>query len=60
MPSERRLHPLSFVFDIVGQVRQFVVPGLVVLVGAGSAGFDWQAWLVLLIIPSRSSPSSAR
>ena len=26
MPSERRLHPLSFVFDIVGQFRQFVVP----------------------------------
>ena len=52
MPSERRLHPLSFVFDIVGQVRQFVVPAGVVLVGAGSAGFAWEAWLVLLVIPS--------
>ena len=52
MPSERRLHPLSFVFDIVGQVRQFVVPAGVVLVGAGTAGFAWEAWLVLLIIPS--------
>jgi putative membrane protein len=51
MPSERRLHPLSFLFDIAGQVRQLVVPGLVVLVGAGSAGLDWQVWLVLLIIP---------
>jgi putative membrane protein len=51
MPSERRLHPLSFVFDIAGQVRQLVVPGLVVLVGAGSAGLDWQAWLTLLVIP---------
>lgn len=51
MPSERRLHPLSFVFDIAGQVRQLVVPGLVVLVGAGSAGLDWQAWLILLVIP---------
>ena len=38
MPSERRLHPLSFVFDIVGQVRQFVVPAGVVLVGAGLGG----------------------
>ena len=38
MPSERRLHPLSFVFDIAGQLRQLVVPGLVLLVGAGSAG----------------------
>jgi putative membrane protein len=52
MPSERRLHPLSFAFDIARQVRQLVVPGLVVLVGAGSAGLDWQAWLTLLIIPS--------
>ncbi len=51
MPSERRLHPLSFAFDIAGQVRQLVVPGLVVLVGAGSAGLDWQAWLTLLVIP---------
>ena len=51
MPSERRLHPLSFVFDIAGHVRQLVVPGVVVLVGAGSAGLDWQVWLVLLIIP---------
>jgi len=51
MPSERRLHPLSFVFDIAGQVRQLVVPGLVVLVGAGSAGFGWQAWLMVFVIP---------
>ena len=50
-PSERRLHPLSFMFVIASQVRQLVVPGLVVLVGAGSAGLDWQAWLILLIIP---------
>jgi putative membrane protein len=52
MPSERRLHPLSFLFDIVGQVRQFVVPAGVVLLGAGTAGFAWEAWLVLLVIPS--------
>jgi len=26
MPSERRLHPLSFVFVIGGQIRQLVVP----------------------------------
>jgi putative membrane protein len=51
MPSERRLHPLSFVFDVAGQLRQLVVPGLVVLLGAGSAGFGWQGWLTLLVIP---------
>jgi putative membrane protein len=52
MPSERRLHPLSFLFQVGGQLRQLIVPGLVVLVGAGSAGFDWQSWLMLLILPS--------
>jgi putative membrane protein len=51
MPSERRLHPLSFVFDVAGQLRQLAVPGLVVLLGAGSAGFGWQGWLTLLVIP---------
>lgn len=51
-PSERRLHPLSFVFDLSGQLQQFLVPGLLVLVGAGSAGWDWQAWLMVLLIPS--------
>jgi putative membrane protein len=51
MPSERRLHPLSFLFEVGGQLQQLIVPALVVLVGAGSAGLDWQAWLVLLVIP---------
>jgi putative membrane protein len=51
MPSERRLHPLSFLFVVGGQFQQFLVPGLLVLVGAGSAGLDWQAWLPLVLIP---------
>ena len=52
MPSERRLHPLSFVFQVGGQLRQFIVPGIVLLVGAGSAGFGFEAWLLALLIPS--------
>jgi putative membrane protein len=52
MPFERRLHPLSFVFHVGGQIQQLVVPGLVLLVGAGSAGLDWQFWIMFLIIPS--------
>ena len=51
MPSERRLHPLSFLFHVGGQLQQLVVPGLVVLLGAGSAGFAWQAWLAVLVVP---------
>jgi putative membrane protein len=52
MRSERRLHPLSFLFSLGSRLRAFLVPGLVVLVGAGSAGWDWQAWLLLVLIPS--------
>ena len=51
MPSERRLHPLSFLFVIAGQVRQLAIPGIVVLVTAGTAGGDWQAWTLLFLIP---------
>ncbi|HET7217252.1 MAG TPA: PH domain-containing protein [Vicinamibacterales bacterium] len=51
MPSERRLHPLSFLFQVGGQLQQLIVPALVVLVGAGSAGVDWQPWMMLLIVP---------
>ena len=52
MPFENRLHPLSFLFDVGGQLKQLIVPGIVLLVGAGSAGFDWQAWLLVLVVPS--------
>ena len=52
MPSERGLHPLSFVFHLGGQLRQLVVPGLVLLVGAGSAGYQWQVWVLILLAPS--------
>ena len=52
MPSERGLHPLSFLFHLGGQLRQLVVPGLVLLVGAGSAGYEWEVWVLMLLIPS--------
>ena len=35
MPSERRLHPLSFVFHVGGQLKQLVVPALVPVGAAG-------------------------
>lgn len=52
MPSERRLHPLSFLFQIGGQLQQFVVPGLLLLFGARSAGMEWQGWIALALVPS--------
>lgn len=51
MPSELRLHPTSVLFGLVAQVREFAVPFIAVLVTAGSAGLDWQAYTLLLIIP---------
>jgi putative membrane protein len=52
MPSDRRLHPLSFLFHVGGQLQQFVVPALVVLVGARSTGLEWQGMIAVFVIPS--------
>jgi putative membrane protein len=51
MPSDRRLHPFSILFGLVSQLRQFAIPGIVVLVSAGTAGGDWQGWTLLFFIP---------
>jgi putative membrane protein len=51
MPSDRRLHPFSLLFGLGSELRQFVIPGIVVLVTAGTAGGDWQAWTLLFLIP---------
>lgn len=51
MPSDRRLHPLSILFSLGSLVRSFLVPGLFVLVGAGTAGWGWELWAMLLLIP---------
>ena len=51
MPSDRRLHPFSILFGLGRELRQFVIPGIVVFVTAGTAGGDWQAWTLLFLIP---------
>jgi putative membrane protein len=51
MPSDQRLHPLSILFALGGQVRSFAVPGLLVLVSAGSTGWSWELWMMPLLIP---------
>ncbi|MGH9310879.1 MAG: PH domain-containing protein, partial [Vicinamibacterales bacterium] len=49
--SERKLHPVSFVFEIASHTRQLLLPGLFVLV-AGARGSDsWQAYGMLLFVP---------
>lgn len=51
MPSDHRLHPLSILFGLAGQIRAFAIPGLLVLVTAGTAGLSWQVWMMPLLIP---------
>ena len=53
MSSERRLHPLSFLFAIGARIKDFALPLLVVLVTAGRSGIQtWQLWLLLFIVPT--------
>src|SRR5688572_14962754 len=53
MPSEsvHRLHPLSILFSFGSQLRSLALPGLLVLVGAGTSGENWELWALLLLIP---------
>jgi len=39
--AERRLHPLSFLFTLLGQLRQFALPLLVVLFTGRRNALDW-------------------
>jgi putative membrane protein len=52
MPSEHRLHPYSVIFGFLTQIRAFIVPGLLILVGASTRGGDWEPWMMVFIIPS--------
>ena len=51
MGPERRLHPTSFLFSMGRHVRALLVPGIAVLLTAGSSGRDWDVWLMALIVP---------
>ena len=51
MQSERRLHPVSFLFALLGHAKQLLVPGLIVLLGARSGGEGWEVWAMVLIVP---------
>jgi putative membrane protein len=49
--SDRKLHPVSFVFEIASHTRQLLLPGLFVLI-AGARGSDsWQIYGMLLFVP---------
>ena len=53
MSSERRLHPLSFLFAIGARLKDFALPLILVLFTAGRSGIQtWQLWLLLFLIPT--------
>jgi len=54
MPSEHRLHPVSVLFAFLSQIRAFILPGLLVMIGASSRGGpdSWQPWMMALVIPN--------
>jgi putative membrane protein len=51
MPSEHRLHPLSFLFGVGAHLKDFALPLIVLLVTAGRSGLGWQGWFLWLLIP---------
>jgi putative membrane protein len=51
MPSDERLHPLSILFGLAGQVKEFAVPLILLFVTAGSRGGSWEAWTGIFIVP---------
>jgi putative membrane protein len=53
MSSERRLHPYSIGFAFLTQIRLFIVPGLLVYLGAQrNQGDWWQPWMMLFVVPN--------
>jgi putative membrane protein len=51
MGSERRLHPVSFLFALGGQAKELLLPGIFVLVSARSGGGNWETWAMVFIVP---------
>jgi putative membrane protein len=49
--SEHRLHPLSILFQLIGQLRALLVPAILVIFGARSTGMDWEIWGPVLLVP---------
>jgi putative membrane protein len=50
MESDRRLHPLSFVFAIQDSAKQFILPAIVALFATRSRD-AWELWAALFVIP---------
>lgn len=52
MPSERRFHPLTVLFALGGELRNFIAPIVFASFTARSRGGDMQNWFLIFMIPS--------
>lgn len=51
MPSDQRFHPLTMLFALGGELRNFLAPILFATFTARSRGGDVENWLLLFMIP---------
>jgi len=63
MPSERRLHPATLLFDLAKHAKNFAVPAVLVIFGTSQSSSapwgmsnrmpsGWEAWLLVLFVPA--------
>ena len=63
MLSEQRLHPTTILFDLGKQLRNFALPGVLVMLGAsrssggpegmfGRLPSGWEVWMMALLVPA--------
>jgi putative membrane protein len=52
MPSEKRLHPVSFLFKLGSQLKALVVPSGFLLLGAGRSDWGWELVALVLTVPT--------
>lgn len=52
MPSDQRFHPLTVLFALGGELRNFLAPILFASFTARSRGGDIENWLLIFMIPS--------
>ena len=51
MPSERRLHPLSILFNVAKQFGALLIPIAVVVMGRGSDEDRWSVYAAVFLVP---------
>lgn len=50
--SDRRLHPLSWVFILLAQTKSLVVPLIALLFTSGRWAWSWETWALVGILPA--------